>query len=84
MTSGKKFDIICAMKNKTNIVGIRMDDKTLERLDSLLISKTRSATIRLLLMYVDKEVGKLGAHSDFVKWVKKIDNSTLASFLGGI
>lgn len=65
------------MKNKTNIVGIRFDDSTLERLDSLLLSKTRSATIRLLLMYVDKDCGKLGARSDFLKWVKRIDSRPL-------
>lgn len=61
------------MNTKANIVGIRMDDATIERLDSLLLTKTRSATLRLLLMFVDSTSGKKGARRDFLNWVKKID-----------
>lgn len=62
------------MKNKTNTVGIRMDDKTLERLDTLLLKESRSSTVRLLLMYVDDDYGAPGVRADFKRWVRSVAN----------
>ena len=63
------------MKTKDNIVGIRLDDSSLERLDALCqkLGKNRSATLRRLLMYVDREAGGLGESAAFARWNKKLD-----------
>ena len=63
------------MKTKDNIVGIRLDDTSLSRLDALSekLGKNRSATLRRLLMYVDREAGGLGEAAAFARWNKKLD-----------
>lgn len=63
------------MKTKDNIVGIRLDDFSLQRLDALSekLGKNRSATLRRLLMYVDREAGGLGEAAAFARWNKKLD-----------
>ena len=75
LTTGAEYDTILTMKTKTNTVGIRLDDTSIERLDALAqrIGKTRSATLRRLLMFVDKECGVTGEQSAFVRWSKRID-----------
>lgn len=68
------------MKTKDNIVGIRLDDTTLALLDSLseeLGTKTRSSTLRRLLLYVDRECGGLGVHANFKRWSKRLDSRPL-------
>lgn len=63
------------MKTKDNIVGIRLDDSSLARLDALSekLGKNRSATLRRLLMFVDREAGGLGELAAFARWNKKLD-----------
>ena len=63
------------MKTKDNIVGIRLDDSSLARLDALSekLGKNRSSTLRRLLMYVDREAGGLGEPAAFARWNKKLD-----------
>lgn len=64
------------MKTKDNIVGIRLDEQSLERLDALCVklgNRTRSATLRRLLMFVDRDCGAAGACASLVKWSKRID-----------
>ena len=63
------------MKTKDNIVGIRLDDSSLQRLDALSekLGKNRSATLRRLLMFVDREAGGLGEATAFARWNKKLD-----------
>lgn len=63
------------MKTKDNIVGIRLDDSSLQRLDALSekLGKNRSATLRRLLMFVDRECGGLGEAASFSRWNKKLD-----------
>lgn len=67
------------MKTKDNIVGIRLDDSSLERLDALglKLGKTRSAVLRRLLMFVDRECGAAGECAAFVKWSKRLDDRPL-------
>ena len=67
------------MKTKDNIVGIRLDDTSLELLDALSekIGKNRSATLRRLLIFVDRECGGLGAAAAFARWNKKLDSRPL-------
>ena len=63
------------MKTKDKIVGIRLDDSSLARLDALSekLGKNRSSTLRRLLMYVDREAGGLGESAAFARWNKKLD-----------
>ena len=63
------------MKTKDNIVGIRLDDSSLARLDALSekLGKNRSSILRRLLMYVDREAGGLGESAAFARWNKKLD-----------
>ena len=63
------------MKTKDKIVGIRLDDLSLARLDALAdkLGKNRSATLRRLLMFVDRESGGLGEAAAFARWNKKLD-----------
>ena len=63
------------MKTKDKIVGIRLDDTSLSRLDALSekLGKNRSSTLRRLLMYVDREAGGLGESAAFARWNKKLD-----------
>ena len=63
------------MKTKDNLVGIRLDDSSLARLDALSekLGKNRSSTLRRLLMYVDREAGGLGESAAFARWNKKLD-----------
>ena len=63
------------MKTKDKIVGIRLDDSSLARLDALSekLGKNRSSTLRRLLMYVDREAGGLGESASFSRWNKKLD-----------
>lgn len=67
------------MKTKDNIVGIRLDDSSLARLDALSekLGKNRSATLRRLLIYVDRECGALGESAAFARWSKKVDSRPL-------
>ena len=67
------------MKTKDNIVGIRLDDSSLARLDALSekLGKNRSSTLRRLLMYVDREAGGLGESAAFARWNKKLDSRPL-------
>lgn len=67
------------MKTKDNIVGIRLDDLSLARLDALSekLGKNRSSTLRRLLMYVDREAGGLGESAAFARWNKKLDSRPL-------
>lgn len=79
LTTGAEYDTILTMKTKTNTVGIRLDDTSIERLDALAqrIDKTRSATLRRLLIFVDKECGASGEQSSFIRWSRKIDSMPL-------
>ena len=63
------------MKTKDKIVGIRLDDSSLARLDALSekLGKNRSSTLRRLLLYVDREAGGLGESAAFARWNKKLD-----------
>ena len=63
------------METKDNIVGIRLDDSSLERLDALAekLGKNRSATLRRLLWFVDRELGPEGNATAFSRWNKKLD-----------
>lgn len=63
------------MKTKDKIVGIRLDGSSLARLDALSekLGKNRSATLRRLLMFVDREAGGLGVSAAFARWNKKLD-----------
>ena len=63
------------MKTKDKIVGIRLDDSSLARLDALSekLGKNRSSTLRRLLMFVDRECGGLGEAASFSRWNKKLD-----------
>ena len=63
------------MTTKDKIVGIRLDDSSLARLDALSekLGKNRSSTLRRLLMYVDREAGGLGESAAFARWNKKLD-----------
>lgn len=70
-----KCDTIDSMKTKNQIIGVRLDDLTAERLDSLAaeFNANRSTFVRWLIGYIDDRAHPCGRLRGFREWRKRIE-----------
>ena len=69
------FDILCGMENKTQIIGVRLDERTAERLDELAaeFNANRSTFVRWLIGYIDDRAHPCGRLRAFREWRKRME-----------
>ena len=70
-----RFGILCDMENKNQIIGVRLDDSTADRLDSLAaeFNANRSTFVRWLIGYIDDRAHPCGRLRGFREWRKRME-----------
>lgn len=63
------------MENKNQIIGVRLDDNTADRLDSLAaeFNANRSTFVRWLIGYIDDRAHPCGRLRAFREWRKRME-----------
>lgn len=69
------FGILCGMKTKNQIIGVRLDERTAERLDELAaeFDTNRSTFVRWLIGYIDDRAHPCGRLRGFREWRKRME-----------
>ena len=71
----RKCDTISAMKTKNQIIGVRLDERTAERLDELAaeFEANRSTLVRWMIGYLDDRAHPCGRLRAFREWRKRME-----------